>query len=312
MLADAGYRDVVTADTAQEAFDTLGLDRPPPSRKAVDLILLDVGLPQLDGLSACRRITAAKHGTVPVIMVTAHEEETVLEAAFAAGATDFVKKPTRQRELLARVAAALRLKRARERDAVSAQALAQRAACLEATGENLGRLSTEDALTGIANRRKLDSFLAVEWRRALREGSQIALVMVDVDHFHSYNERHGHVQGDECLKRLAAAFAGIVRRPSDLLARYGGEEFVMVLPHTDVAGARLLAERLRTDVEALHLLHGALGGPDLVTVSEGVAARRPRPELPPESLIVAADQALYRAKATGRNRVCLAPEATDA
>ena len=248
-------------------------------------MLLDVGLPGLDGLGACRRITDAKQDTVPVIVVTAQEHDSVLEAAFAAGATDFVVKPTRRRELLARVAAALRLKRLREQ---------------------IARLSTLDALTGVANRRQLDVVFAAEWKRAIRDRSELAVAMIDVDHFHGYNEAHGHVAGDVCLIRLARAFAGHVRRPMDLLARYGGEEFLFVLPNTSAAGATLIAERVRASVETLHLPHPTAGGPGVVTVSVGVASVRPTREGVSRSLIEHADQALFRAKAAGRNRVVTA------
>ncbi len=163
-------------------------------------------------------------------------------------------------------------------------------------------LSATDGLTGIANRRAFDEALQKEWSRASRNGTELSLLMIDVDFFKAFNDMYGHPAGDSCLCRSAVAIQAGLRRPPDLAARFGGEEFVALLPGTTPHGARDVAERLRRDVEALAIPH--LGSPNArVTVSIGVACVIPQPGDAAMGLIEAADQALYRAKHTGRNRV---------
>ncbi|KAB0265512.1 diguanylate cyclase [Microvirga brassicacearum] len=169
----------------------------------------------------------------------------------------------------------------------------------------LERMATTDALTGMANRRSFDTSLAREWRRAQRVGAPIALLMIDADHFKAYNDRHGHTRGDAVLQRVAAAIESELRRPGDQAARRGGEEFVVLLPDTGASGARIRAERIRRAVSALDISHA--GSPHArITVSVGVAALIPKEGVAAVSLIEAADQSLYRAKASGRDRVSAA------
>ncbi len=168
----------------------------------------------------------------------------------------------------------------------------------------LARMAGTDALTGLPNRRALDASLEREWRRAARLRQPFAVLFVDIDHFKRYNDQYGHTLGDEVLAVVSAAIARQAQRSHDLVARYGGEEFVMMLPDTDGAGARKVAERIRGAVRALAIEHvGAESGQ--VTVSIGVAAWRPDAGHHDSVTIVldAADQALYRAKAAGRDRV---------
>lgn len=169
----------------------------------------------------------------------------------------------------------------------------------------LSRLANRDSLTGISNRRQFDQSLQVEFRRAASAGSSLALVMIDVDFFKAYNDRYGHQAGDVCLKAVGEVLRRFKVRAGDTVARYGGEEFVVLLPHTDLAGARLVAERIRQAVYEQGLAHA--GSPvGVVTVSVGVHSLAPRDPDHPERLVELADNALYRAKSDGRNRVCLA------
>lgn len=165
----------------------------------------------------------------------------------------------------------------------------------------LQQLLSTDSLTGISNRRHFDYALADEWRRCARAGTPLSLLMIDVDHFKAYNDRLGHMQGDDCLRRVAALLTGASRRAGDLVARYGGEEFVCLLPNAGRQGAALVAERLRQDVERACILHPAspLG---YLTVSIGVATAMP-PAGTPAALVDLADRLLYVAKTQGRNRV---------
>lgn len=163
-------------------------------------------------------------------------------------------------------------------------------------------LAMVDGLTGVANRRQFDTVMALELRRARRDGSTLSLLMIDVDYFKSYNDLYGHILGDDCLRRLCAAAQGAIQRVTDLFARYGGEEFVVVLPNTDSEGARLVAEEIRAAVERCRLPHA--GSPHgFITVSIGCASQTMSPDTTDNPLLQAADDALYRAKAADRNRI---------
>lgn len=176
---------------------------------------------------------------------------------------------------------------------------------LESANDQLERLATEDGLTGVFNRRHFGDVLEQEWKRALRDGTEMALLMIDIDHFKKLNDAYGHPTGDECLRRVAAAIKAAIRRPADLAARYGGEEFSVLLPGTSTEGASAMAERIRADVEALGFPH-RLSTFEHVTISCGAAALHPERGQSPSELVERADKALYGAKESGRNRVATA------
>jgi len=168
----------------------------------------------------------------------------------------------------------------------------------------LRSLASLDGLTGIANRRTFDDALATEWRRALRSGVPLSLLMIDIDHFKQFNDTFGHRRGDECLREVAGVLAAEARRAGDFPARYGGEEFGIILPATESAGAAHIAENIRRGVENLQLQHPLSGVGPFVTVSIGMASISPAVSDRVEKLVCFADIALYRAKETGRNRTC--------
>lgn len=174
---------------------------------------------------------------------------------------------------------------------------------LEMTNQILHRLSTQDGLTEVANRRYFDEFYQREWRRAIRNSSPLSLIMLDIDYFKSFNDAYGHQGGDACLKQISNIMKRTVNRSTDLVARYGGEEFSIVLPETDLAGASFVAEQLRTNVEVTEISNTQSQVSKYVTVSIGVATAYPRMDLPPETLLQTADHALYQAKIAGRNQV---------
>lgn len=162
-----------------------------------------------------------------------------------------------------------------------------------------------DGLTGVANRRLLDETLNREWMRALRDGTSLSLLLIDVDHFKSYNDLYGHLAGDSCLQSIASTIQLGLRRPPDLLARYGGEEFVIVLPNTPSAGAESISRKVLDDVERCSIPHA--GSPyGTVTASLGCATTIATRETSPKDLIKAADDAMYRAKTNGRNQIQIA------
>ena len=175
---------------------------------------------------------------------------------------------------------------------------------LHRTTRLLEDLAKTDGLTQIANRHCFNEYLEQEWLRLEREQQSISLLLFDVDYFKPYNDTYGHQLGDDCLFRLAQAAQSVVRRPADLLARYGGEEFVVILPNTNSEGAILVAESIHQVIHELNIPHEASQVSSRVTISLGIATLIPRPEVLSPMLIHQADQALYRAKNTGRNQSC--------
>jgi diguanylate cyclase (GGDEF)-like protein len=178
---------------------------------------------------------------------------------------------------------------------------------LQEANRALQRLSMVDGLTGVANRRTFDETLALEWRRAVRSGDSLALLLLDIDCFKAYNDAYGHLQGDAVLRRVAEALRDTVHRAGDLVARYGGEEFAAVLPRLDPAAAHRLAELARERIAKLAIPHARSLAGDRLTVSVGVAAAVPAAGGAAAELVAAADRALYRAKAEGRDRVAAEP-----
>lgn len=169
--------------------------------------------------------------------------------------------------------------------------------------QELMQIACTDPLTGISNRRHFDSFLQQEWQRAVRGKDMLSLAILDVDHFKDYNDSLGHQAGDHCLQKVAAAIRSTAHRPTDLAARFGGEEFVLVLVNTDAEGAAKLANEACRAVQALDLPHPASSAAQCVTISGGVVTLVPDANGNIDDLLAAADAALYRAKAQGRNRI---------
>ncbi len=265
-----------------------------------DLVLLDIEMPDADGITLCRALRAdPETADALVLFVTSLGDAHIETEALAAGAIDVIHKPVRPEIVRARVANYLALKR---------------------QADHLRRLTMIDQLTGVANRRAFDHGIAREWARAARTGEPLTLIMADVDHFKQFNDLYGHPAGDACLQAVARALARHARRPSDLVARYGGEEFALLLPDCPAWKGRDIAASLLAEVAGLRIAHAGSSVAGYVTVSLGVASRVPaevrtlpqpdasetRAQPGTESLIGAADAALYRAKHGGRNRAAYA------
>lgn len=250
-----------------------------------DLILLDVMMPGMDGFEVCRHLKSnPQTWRIPVIFVTAKDEESDEELGLNLGAVDYLTKPISITIAKARIRNHIRLK--------------QQADLLES-------ISLVDALTHIPNRRRFDEAIDAEWKRAAREKTLLSLLMIDIDHFKEYNDHYGHGAGDVCLQAVAAALQSGVSRPGDLVARYGGEEFVVVLPETPKEAACQIAMRLCENVHNLKLTHAYSSTGPFVTVSIGCATAMSYLEMGPHSLLLdEADRMLYQAKKAGRNRVC--------
>jgi two-component system, chemotaxis family, response regulator WspR len=246
-----------------------------------------------------RRILARMRG-IPVIAIVPDGK---MHVAFDAGVDDCIARPIRRVELIARTRAAIQLRIERTRRTKRDRRLSQEVRTLQREKHDLERIVVVDSLTGVANRRHALSLLDAEWKRSARDGTALSLIMIDLDHFHAFNETYGHPGGDACLRRVTAEMVMCLRRPSDFLGRYGGEEFIAVLAGTDAAGAQIVAERLRSAVQALQIPHEASSCSDFVTVSVGFATATPMPETGYEALLNAADEALLLAKSNGRNRI---------
>ncbi len=269
--------EIVAATGAREALRIAEASEP-------SLILLDVEMPEADGYAVCRQLQDSPlTRDIPVIFVTGRSDEADEIAGLQVGAVDYITKPFREAIVRARVRTHLELKRYRDL---------------------LRDRSYEDGLTGIPNRLRLDEFLAQQCAVAARNGRALSLVLADVDHFKRYNDRFGHLAGDECLRRVARAMRQVVRAESDLLARYGGEELACVLPEADSATAQAIAERLRESVALLDIPHPDGVESARVSISLGLTTVAGSEAATPEQLIARADRALYRAKREGRDRVC--------
>ncbi|CAG8866103.1 Protein-glutamate methylesterase/protein-glutamine glutaminase [Pseudomonas fluorescens] len=271
------------------------------------VILQDLIMPGLDGLTLVReyRNNPATRD-IPIIVLSTKEDPLVKSAAFAAGANDYLVKLPDTIELVARIRYHSRsyLTLLQRDEAYRALRVSQQQ--LLDTNLVLQRLMNSDGLTGLSNRRHFDEYLELEWRRAMREQTQLSLLMIDVDYFKSYNDTYGHLAGDEALRRVAEAIRGSCSRPTDLSARYGGEEFALVLPNTSPGGARLIAEKLRLMVLALNIPHTAPTADSRLTASIGLATQTPAIGTQCRQLISAADKGLYMAKNQGRNQVGIA------
>ncbi|MCF8109641.1 MAG: GGDEF domain-containing protein [Desulfohalobiaceae bacterium] len=169
--------------------------------------------------------------------------------------------------------------------------------------EILSQLSYVDGLTTIANRRRFNEYLEQEWKRGIRSGRPLALIILDIDHFKQFNDHYGHSSGDECLVKVARVLSSSVKRSCDLLARYGGEEFAVILPETQFSGARSVASAIKDDIQEAAIPHGYSPVASVLTVSIGLTARVPDGQYSSRYLIEAADRQLYAAKEAGRNQI---------
>jgi diguanylate cyclase (GGDEF)-like protein len=235
-------------------------------------------------IEVCRRLKQDERTReIPVIFVTAQSDAAEEEDGLAAGAVDFIAKSASANVMRARVGTLITLKR---------------------QSDLLRRMARVDALTGLANRRHFDETLSSEWRRCMRSGKPLSLVLIDLDHFKLFNDHYGHQAGDSCLQQVSACLKAGFARSHDLVARYGGEEFVCVMPETSLEGAEAKARVLEKAVRALRIPHEKSAVADgIVTISLGVAVAMPNVGEECAALILCADRSLYMAKDAGRGQV---------
>lgn len=292
-----GVHPVFLKDS-KEAFTFLGLSEPSSTENA-DLIIMDYQIPGMDGITAIKKIRESNIYTdTPIIMITASDDQKILEKAFEAGANDFIAKPIRKTELIARIKSQLRLGFEMELRKEREKRLLELSAKLEEANKKLKEIAFLDGLTGIPNRRHFDIAFRSLKKQARRNQTDLSIIMIDIDHFKLYNDTYGHLQGDECLKKAAKILKDNLLRPTDFVARYGGEEFIAALPEADIHGAEKVAKRIQAAFETERIPHDkGIGG--ILTVSMGIASTAGSDG--DVFLVEYADEALYTAKSSGRN-----------
>jgi len=275
-----GYR-VLFATNGEDALRIASLELP-------DLIILDVMMPGTSGYEVLRRLKEDERlNLTPVVFLTGKDQQADEKIGLEMGAADYWTKPVNFD--IARIRARNHLELKRHRD-------------------TLAQLALTDGLSGIPNRRGFDETLEREWRRGGRSGTALSLMLIDIDHFKSYNDTYGHPAGDACLRRVAGLIRSNLGRTADYVARYGGEEFACILPDSVRSGALAMAEGLRVAVAEAGIVHEFAPTAGRLTVSIGLATLVPDHRRAATDLIELADKALYAAKRGGRNLVVEAPE----
>ncbi len=276
-----------------------------------DLILLDIMMPGMDGFEVCKKLKSnADTRDIPVLFISALNEAADKVKGFEAGGVDYITKPFHTAEVFARVETHLTIRHLQKKMQAQNIRLLNEIEerkrvelALEGANQELEQLASLDGLTLIANRRQFDVTLDREWKRLSRDAKPLSLIFCDIDFFKKYNDTYGHVDGDDCLKKVALAITSAVNRPADIAARYGGEEFAVIMPDTDLDGAVVVAEEIRRAIRNLGIPHAQSEASPVVSLSLGVTTMTPDPEKSPETIILAADSLLYRAKESGRDKV---------
>ena len=283
-------REVLAVRDGQAAWDLLR------DRDDIRVVISDWQMPGIDGLELCRRLRASEGRPYTYfILLTARSYREDRLAGLAAGADDFLSKPVDRAELLARINVALRLLSAQQELVSRSRQLEELHTELRVQNERLAELATSDSLTGLKNHRHFRLSLDAAFSFSGRHAMPLSLIMLDVDHFKSYNDTFGHPAGDEILLSLSQSLREAVRE-HDVVARYGGEEFGLILPAADAPASRAIGERIRRTIASKGWPHRG------ITASLGIATTGPH--IPgPSDLLDLADRALYRSKAAGRNRV---------
>ncbi|WP_198648987.1 diguanylate cyclase domain-containing protein [Cyanothece sp. BG0011] len=267
-----------------------------------DLILLDIKMPDMNGYTVCEKLKAnLKTKDIPIIFISASDESLDKVKAFSIGGSDYITKPLKLVEVLARIKNQLQIKQLQ-------QELKERNAYLETLVKELEKskkksekLARIDALTEIGNRLYFNDCLEREWQRSLRQEQPLGLILCDVDNFKLYNDTYGHLKGDRCLFEVAQGLKIAVLRGTDLVCRYGGEEFAIILPNTDNQGGEAICQRIIEQIQQLKIPHRSSAVSSYVSISLGFASLMPSPSLTSDVLLSMSDSALYKAKETGKN-----------
>ena len=251
-------------------------------KNKIDLILLDVVMPDIDGYEVCKALkNDPSTQDIPIIFVTGNDSPVDEELGLNLGAVDYIKKPFHPKIVKIRVRNHIKLK---------------------LKSDMLEELSMCDSLTHVPNRRNFDESFKTKYRESLRDKVSLAVMMIDIDYFKPYNDNYGHGMGDETLIKVALALKNILKRPSDMVARYGGEEFVVILKDINTDGVKKVASSLIKVVENLKIPHNYSQVSKYLTVSIGASLKEVESDKSKETLLKEADEALYIAKKAGRNQ----------
>lgn len=314
VLSGAGY-NVLTESSSDTALKKITSGLFP----GLSLIISDIEMPGMNGIELCREIKSCRESEdVPIVLITGIEKSDIINRAFDAGAADFLNKPFRKIELLARVRSLIRLKEEIDRRKAREEELMQREKdlldvnrMLEIANQTVMISSSIDSLTGITNRRTFDSFMSIEWPRAVRISSRAAVAMFDIDNFKLFNDNYGHQAGDACLKKVAEAMSREINRSDIIFARYGGEEFILFIPGCSEGYSSEITEKMRQAVIACAIPHAFSKAESVVSVSIGLYEKVVAPGDTLVDFILQADKCLYKAKESGRNRVVKAKSAAE-
>ncbi|MFT6121892.1 MAG: diguanylate cyclase (GGDEF)-like protein [Oleiphilaceae bacterium] len=272
--------ETIEAACGQDAIDICASEK-------VDLILMDVEMPGINGFETTKKIRAQTTTWFPIIFVSAKTDPKFFVEGIQSGGDIYLFKPIIPDVLESMIKAMHRIAAIQEE--------------LHSTKVKMELLAHQDKLTGLVNRRGFDNAVSLEFKRAQQDKSSLALIMVDIDHFKPFNDHYGHQAGDDCLAIVSETLKDVMCRPNDIVARYGGEEFAVILPNTNSENAVLVGARIVSALKKLAYPHEYSSVTDYVTVSGGISEITNHETL--EDMIKSADKALYRVKASGRNKI---------
>ncbi|WP_281557232.1 diguanylate cyclase [Thalassomonas sp. RHCl1] len=264
-------------------------------RQVIDVILMDIEMPEVDGLTLTRMVRKEFSQWIPIIFLSANDSARYLAEGIEAGGDDYLTKPVKEEILNAKILAMARIAKMKQQ--------------LDEANKKLEMLSCIDPLTNVLNRRGLEQELDAMWQKNIRQRGELSLLMLDIDFFKAYNDNYGHPRGDQCLQQVASVLGATLLKGAELIARYGGEEFIMLLPSTSLSQARNRGRNIIAALNQAEIVHEYSDVAPRVTVSIGISnstlgAKDPR------ALIEQADQALYQAKRLGRMQCVLFQKTT--
>lgn len=310
ILQGAGYNKITHAASAEEAFIRLGISGAQTQPRNIDLVLMDVVMPGINGTDACRFIKSFKlYQDLPIVMVAAKDEEELIFNAFEAGAVDYIVKPVNKLELIARVGSALRLKHEINRRKMWEQKFLEVKVQLNEAKQALDQMADKKINSCVSDSRSFNEIFRNEWEFAIQKESPISLLMINVGCYQEIKGQYGDACAEECMEMVNRALCEAMKRkrPGDFIARYGCGDFAVVLPTTDISGALTVAERIKSHVDTLEICHNKKNKDNnTLSVSIGVASTMPSETTTIKLLIAAADEALYNARQEGGNRIKMA------
>ncbi|WDE09640.1 GGDEF domain-containing protein [Thalassomonas haliotis] len=265
-------------------------------RLVIDVILMDIEMPEVDGLTLTRMVRKEFSQWIPIIFLSANDSARYLAEGIEAGGDDYLTKPVKEEILNAKILAMARIARMKQQ--------------LDEANKKLEMLSCIDPLTNVLNRRGLERELQESWQQNIKQRQELSLLMLDIDFFKAYNDHYGHPRGDQCLRQVATVLTGTLLKGEELLARYGGEEFVMLLPATSLSQARSRGRNIIAALNQAEIVHEFSDIAPWVTVSIGISSNTLGAKNP-LALIEQADQALYQAKRRGRMQCVLFQKTTN-